>query len=245
MVGSLDGQYRKRPTKIGILAMVFIAVGAISISVIWGTLHKSSTFAVKTQNNSHSLLLAFLGVMTLLAMAVPAKFLERQPAEKSEGFPTANDPLLESKNRRKLFDSLEMEIKRSRRSQRSFAFLRVQIDGAEKFSIEHGQVAGDRVVRRLEQVLQANCRELDTVVRCGEDEFAVVIPEAGPDTVRLVTRRIRERLAGERKLPPISVRFGAAMFPEEGKSIDILMEAANRALFDVERVGTSQASLCA
>jgi diguanylate cyclase (GGDEF)-like protein len=244
-VGSLDRQNPKRPTKIVILAVVFIAAGAISVSVIWGAFHKSPTFAAKTQNNSHSVLLAFLGVATLLTMAVPAKFLERQRAEQNKEFPVANDPLIESETRRELFNSLEMEIKRSRRSQRSFAFLRVQINGAAKTSIERSRVAGDKAVSRLAQVLEANCRELDTVVRWSDDEFAVVLPEAGPETVRQVTRRIRERLAGGRKLPPIAVRFGAAMFPEEGKSMDILLEAANRALYEVDKIGVSQASLCA
>jgi diguanylate cyclase (GGDEF)-like protein len=241
MFAGTNGQYWKRSTRFVVLAAVFIAAGAVSASALWGTLHKSGTFAARTQNISRLTLLTFLGVVTMLSVALPAKFLERQRGEERERHQQGNDPLTVIESRRELFDSLDMEIKRSRRNQGSVAFLRIQFDGGNRTSNEYGHGAGDNPACRLAQVLQASCRELDIVMRYDHDEFAVVFPEAGPETVRHVTRRIREQLAGEPKLPPISVRFGAAMFPEEGKSIDTLLLAAERDLCGLKAARVAEA----
>jgi diguanylate cyclase (GGDEF)-like protein len=241
MFASLNGQYRKRSTKFVVLAIVFIAAGGVSACAIWGSLHKPTTLAATTQNISRLTLLTFLGVVSMLSVALPAKFLERQRGEERERLQQANDPLIVLESRRELFDSLDMEIKRSRRSQGSVAFLRIQFDGWNRTSNEYGHGAGDNPACRVAQVLQASCRELDIVMRYDHDEFAVVFPEAGPETVRHVKRRIRERLAGDRKLPTISVRFGAAMFPEEGKSIDTLLLAADRDLCGLKLARVAEA----
>jgi diguanylate cyclase len=236
-----DGQKWNRPTKIVILAIASITAGAVSISAVLGALHESATFSSTTPNISHLPLLAFLGVVAMLTVAVPAKFFERRRGEEWERLQQANDPLIVLESRRELFDSLEMEIKRSRRSQSSVAFLRIRIDGENKISNESGHGAGDNPLCQLAQVLQASCRELDIVARYDHDEFAVVFPEAGPEAVRHVTRRIRERLAGDRKLPQVSVRFGAAIFPEQGKSIDALLLAADRDLCGLKAAPVAKA----
>ena len=241
MFESLDKQNQKRPMKLMVLAAILIAAGVALMTGILANLHGGT----KSQNQSHLTLMAFLGVVTVLMLAVPVKFLERQRTDERERVPAGNDPLPELENRGELFDSLEMEIKRSRRSQRSFAFLKIQIDETNRINRQHGHIAGDKAACRLSQVLQANCRELDIVVRYGNDEFAIVLPEAGPETIGRVTRRIHDRLAGNRKLPPIPVHIGAAMFPEEATSIDALLEAADREIYDVKTIANPQTSLCA
>lgn len=230
MLGNWSRQNRKRSTKILILAIVFIAAGAVSISTIWGASPKSAALSSGTQSDSNSTLLTFLGVVTMLTVAVPSKFLERQHGEEREWLQQSSDPRTVLESRRELLDSLDMEIKRARRSQGTVAFLRIQIDGENKISGESGHDAAEIPLRRLAQVLQASCRELDIVLRYDEDEFAVVFPDAGPETICHVTRRIRQRSAGDRKLPPISLSFGAAMYPKEGESLNTLLLAADRNL---------------
>jgi diguanylate cyclase (GGDEF)-like protein len=248
MFGSSRTQNQKRPSKIAVSAIVSIVAGAaiaLTMTAIWGAVHKIAPFAARSQNGSHLTLLVFLGVATLLTIAVPAEFWERQRASEKQGFLATNDQLSELEDRRELFDSIEMEIKRSNRTHRPFALLRIQIDDLNRINSEYGDVVADKALCRLAQVLQAHCRELDTVVRYGDDEFAIVIPEAGPETVRQVTRRIRERFAGGRELPPLTINIGAARFGEDGKSIDVLLEAADRALYDVKGIASQQTSLCA
>lgn len=248
MVGSLYKQNQKRAVRIAALAIIYIVAGiaiAVSITAIWGAFHKVGSFAARSQNESRLTLLVFFGVVTVLTIAVPAEFWERSRAQEKDRFLTATDPVVQLENHRELFDSLDMEIKRSNRTQRPFAFLRIQIDGLQRINSERGHLVADKAVCRLAQVLQSHCRELDTVVRHGGNGFALVLPEAGPETVRQVTQRIRGRFAGHRELPSLSISIGAAVFGEDGKSIETLLEAAGRELYDVDGVASPQTSLCA
>jgi diguanylate cyclase (GGDEF)-like protein len=248
MFGRLDTQNQKRPSKIATSVIVCILAGttiAVSTTAIWETLHKIASLGARSQNGSHLMLLIFLGVVTVLTIGLPAEFWERQEAKKNERFLLTTDPLADLENRRELFDSLEMEIKRSNRTRRPFAFLLIQIDDLNRVRSQHGDLVAERALCELAEVLQANCRELDTVVRYGSDEFAIVIPEAGPETVRKVTRRIRERFAGGRELPPLVISIGAATFGEDGKTIDTLLEATDRDLYGIKKNAGAEASLCA
>jgi diguanylate cyclase (GGDEF)-like protein len=137
-------------------------------------------------------------------------------------------------NYRNLFDALNSEIKRSDRTRRPFAFLLMDMDGLKQINDQHGHLAGDRALCRLAQVLQSQCRELDTAARYGGDEFALVIPEAGADAALRVATRIHARLAGDGEFPRISVSIGMAVFPQDGKSIDTLLLAADRDLYDLK-----------
>lgn len=241
MVGSLDKQGQKRPKKIVVLAIIYIGI-AVWIAAIWGALH---SFAAGSQNNSHLMLLVFFGAITVLTIAAPAGFLERQRMEKQERFPIANHPAPESENRRELLRMLDVEIKRSNRTKRPFALLRIQVDDLNRINNERGHLARERALRLFAEVLQSNCRELDTVVRYGSYEFAVLLAEADPDTLGNVSRRIRQRLASDRKAPFFPIRIGAAVFGTDGKSVDSLLDGADPEFYDMKRFADSEKSLCA
>jgi diguanylate cyclase (GGDEF)-like protein len=167
--------------------------------------------------------------------AFGAEFLERQKAEGRALFFAASDPLTGLGNYRRFFDTLEAEIIRSGRSDRSFAFLLMDLVGLKKINETHGHLAGDRALCRLANILQKYCREIDLTARHGSDEFALIIPEAGAEAAHRIARRISERLAGDGEHPPLAVSIGAAVFPRDGDSIVTLLQAADRALVDVKR----------
>ncbi len=84
-------------------------------------------------------------------------------------------------------------------------------------------------------VLRVHCRGIDTAARYGGDEFALILPEAGAEAARQVARRISERLAHDGEQPPLSVSIGAAVYPQDGETIEMLLGAADRALYEMKR----------
>ncbi len=144
------------------------------------------------------------------------------------------DPLTGLSNYRTLITVMETEIQRSRRTGRPFAILLLDLDGLKGINDLHGHLTGSRAICRLANVLRSHSRAMDTAARYGGDEFAVVLPEAGADAATSVSRRICERLAKDGEVPQVTVSVGAAVFPQDGETIDALFNAADRKLYGMK-----------
>jgi diguanylate cyclase (GGDEF)-like protein len=186
-------------------------------------------------NESLLLLQAFIGVVAVMTMGFAAVLADRQRAEDRAMQVAVSDPLTGLGNYRKVMDALESEIKRSNRTRRSFAFLLFDLDGLKTINDACGHLAGNRALCRLAAILQAHCREIDTPARFGGDEFAIVIPEADAEVAHQIGLRIAARLSEDGELPPLSVRIGAAIWPENGVSIEALLRAADHRLYEMKR----------
>ena len=102
---------------------------------------------------------------------------------------------------------------------------------------DHGMVSRISVLSqncRLAEVLRAGCRSIDTAARFGGDEFAVVLPETGVESAKLAAHRLCERLINDGRRPALSVSAGVAICPMDGKEVETLLLAADRALYKMK-----------
>jgi diguanylate cyclase (GGDEF)-like protein len=148
-----------------------------------------------------------------------------------------SDSLTGLANYRRLINVLESELDRSNRTQRPFSVVLLDMDGLKAINDQFGHLTGSRALVRLSKILSNHCRAIDTPARYGGDEFALVLPEAGPDIATRVVTRVRERLAAEPERPPLSVSAGVASFPEDGNTPEQLLGAADRALYGMKHRG--------
>jgi diguanylate cyclase (GGDEF)-like protein len=146
----------------------------------------------------------------------------------------ASDSLTGLANHRQFFDVLESEIQRSRRTGRSFAILLFDLNGLKKINDQYGHLVGTRAIERIGEVLRNVSRSIDTPARHGGDEFALVLPESGASQAAQVAARILERLAHDGQEPAISASVGHAVYPEDGATIEQLMNAADTALYKMK-----------
>jgi diguanylate cyclase (GGDEF)-like protein/PAS domain S-box-containing protein len=146
----------------------------------------------------------------------------------------ATDALTGLANYRRLSEVLESEIKRSDRTGRAFAVLVFDLDGMKKINDRYGHLAGNRALCRLADIFRFSSRSIDTPARYGGDEFAIILPETGVNDAGLVALRIRERLANDHEEPALSVSVGLAVYPEDGTTIETLLQTADRALYKMK-----------
>jgi diguanylate cyclase (GGDEF)-like protein len=207
----------------------------LAATAIWGTLHGYGPFVRTTPHASLLLLQAFVGVVAVTTIALAAVVAELQRAEEKARELALSDPLTGLANYRKLIDTLDAEINRFGRTERSFTVLLLDLDGLKRINDRHGHLVGSQALYRLAEVLRIHCRSTDTPARYGGDEFAVILPETEKEAAFRVALRISQRLAEDRESPPLSVSIGVAVYPGDGETIEKLLDAADRTLYESKR----------
>jgi diguanylate cyclase (GGDEF)-like protein len=200
-----------------------------------GTLHGFGPFAVSAKNDSLLLLQAFMSIVAVTTLTLAVLTAERLRADEQILNLAVTDPLTGLANYRKLIDVLDLEIKRFGRTGRPFSILLLDMDGLKAINDEFGHLVGSQALRRLSHILRVHCRDIDTAGRYGGDEFVLVIPETGRKQALQVAQRIQQRVEEDEERPAIAVSFGAAVYPRDGETRDELLEAADRALYQMKR----------
>ena len=144
------------------------------------------------------------------------------------------DSLTGLANHRRLFEVLQAEICRSKRTEREFSLLLLDLDRLKEINDRLGHPTGDRALCRMAQILTDCRRSIDTAARQGGDEFALVLPETTAVAAALVARRICDLLARDSEAPTLSVSVGVASYPKDADTVGTLLYAADRALYDTK-----------
>ena len=143
----------------------------------------------------------------------------------------AKDSLTGLANYRSLVDTLDSEIKQSKRTGREFALLLFDLDDLKKINDRYGHPVGSQALCRLADTLSLSCRDIDTAARFGGDEFALVLPETSLESALLVSQRVSNNFADDGRDPKLSVSVGVASYPKDGEAIEPLLAAADVALY--------------
>jgi diguanylate cyclase (GGDEF)-like protein len=143
------------------------------------------------------------------------------------------DPLTGLFNRSQLFLTLEQEVSRTRRSDRGFCVLMIDVDGLKAINDSSGHLRGDEVLRALGTVIHGSIRTVDSAYRYGGDEFVVLLPETEIVGAFVVAEKIRigaeeVGLVAGGGDPITSVSIGLVSHPEDGLGAEELLVAADR-----------------
>jgi diguanylate cyclase (GGDEF)-like protein/PAS domain S-box-containing protein len=144
------------------------------------------------------------------------------------------DALTGLQNYRSLQDALETEIRRSARTGREFSLLLLDLDGMKEINDSFGHMEGNRALCRVAEIMRQCCREVDTPARFGGDEFAVVLPETVNADAWRLAMRIFNVLNADQSHPKVSVSLGCATYPFDGQSVENLLVAADKALYEMK-----------
>jgi len=160
---------------------------------------------------------------------------------------STHDSLTGLLNRREFDRILAEENERAKRFNRSFAVLMLDLDHFKRVNDTHGHPAGDRVIKTAAQRLARQLRSVDRIARIGGEEFAIVLTEVDHVTASEVARRIVTMMARQPVVLPdgttlaVTISAGSASMPKNGATPDVLVQAADKALYEAKARGRNQA----
>lgn len=159
---------------------------------------------------------------------------------------SVTDPVTGLDNRRRMMQSLQNEVLRSRRLKHSFAVLMADVDHFKAYNDAHGHLAGDRVLKHVAGILRQETRDVDSVARFGGEEFFVLLPETTAESASALADRIRRRVAEQPlEVGTITISIGIAEFPTHGDSGEALIEVADSALYEAKGAGRDRVIVAA
>jgi diguanylate cyclase (GGDEF)-like protein len=149
------------------------------------------------------------GLLALVAEDITA----RRKAEETIQERTFRDPLTGLANRALFLDRLEQSMERSRRRLNYlYAVLFLDLDRFKPINSSLGHAAGDKVLRAVAEKVKGVARGLDTVARCGADEFAVILEELKNSGEALrVAQRICKELSTPMEVEGHALHFSASV----------------------------------
>jgi diguanylate cyclase (GGDEF)-like protein len=142
-------------------------------------------------------------------------------------------------NRRRFERQLAREVARTRRYERPFCLLMLDIDHFKGVNDTHGHEAGDEALRRLGNTLQAGTRGIDTAARIGGEEFAIILTETDSRRGLEVAERLREEVKAT-EIPGaghVTVSIGLAECTVNFSDARELFSVADAALYEAKRAG--------
>ena len=120
------------------------------------------------------------------------------------------------------------------------ALLLIDVDHFKSVNDTYGHAVGDRVLKRVADILRQSFRSVDILCRIGGDEFAVVMTRVNSSMRQIVLNKIaraNEMLQHPKDdLPPVSLSVGVAFSDRDNPQGDIFRDA-DTALYRVKKAG--------
>ncbi len=184
---------------------------------------------------------AILSVLLIILSATVARLLIK--AQERIRTQSITDELTGLLNRRGL------DLVLSRRADNADVVLaRIDLDRFKQVNDILGHDAGDFVLTHVAKLMRQSTRQNDTLARVGGDEFVVLFAEeTGLSGARTVVSRLLEEITepvffGDKRCD-FGASFGIASSQLDGLSKDDLLNAADKALYEVKRSGRGAISV--
>lgn len=163
------------------------------------------------------------------------------------------DDLTGLHNRKFLAERIESETARARRYRSSLSCVLFDIDFFKVVNDMYGYECGDKLLRKIADMLKNLARKEDIVTRYGDEEFLVLLPDTSEENAYIFAERFRRDVEkaefypdGEDEPHPVKISGGIAEFPYLGDyddNADTLIRYAEHALYNAKTHGKNKVVL--
>lgn len=145
-------------------------------------------------------------------------------------------------NRETTMDSIKDILKNESKSKH--VLYMIDVDNFKNINDTYGHQSGDEYLIELAKEIKTHFRDQDVVGRIGGDEFFVLMRNI-PD-MDIVLKKAQDILDGIKNIDMgfgdvvISGSIGISVYPDQGRTLDILYAKADGALYEAKHAGKNQ-----
>ncbi|MFH1414807.1 MAG: GGDEF domain-containing protein [Elusimicrobiota bacterium] len=139
--------------------------------------------------------------------------------------------------RKHFFRRLEGEIKRARREDYKIAFIMADLDNFKNYNDTYGHPMGDKLLKDVSEIIRHNIYSSDFAGRYGGEEFAIYMPMADREGTIKKSQKIWKLVE---KDTPTTISMGISYFPDNAKTTETLIRAADTMLYKAKEEGKNR-----
>ena len=155
-----------------------------------------------------------------------------------------HDALTGILNRNSLYTHLKYMTTLSKRENKQFAMLFLDLDHFKNINDTLGHDIGDLLLKEVVHRIQPNIRQEDLFARVGGDEFVIVYAVEHREYLSVMIEKVMQLLRQPFKIQEhvlnISASVGVALYPDDGEDITGLMKNADIAMYKAKEQGRDQ-----
>ena len=177
------------------------------------------------------------------SVALISDISERKRSEETIQYLANYDVLTNLPNRNLFYEKMTWAIEQGRHKQVPFSVFLLDLDYFKEVNDNHGHDVGDELLVQTASRLQRVLGSQNTIARLGGDEFAVIVPgQSDPAELQQIACRYLAEVSKPFRLRQvkdcrISGSVGIARYPEDGKTIEQLMKAADQSVYAAKNSG--------
>src|ERR671939_1594395 len=183
-----------------------------------------------------------LETVTRLASDALANAMQHAEAESN----ALTDPLTSLPNARSMYLRFEQEASRARRTGHTFQVIMLDLDGFKQVNDTFGHKVGDKMLREIARLLNAQLREYDFLARYAGDEFVAIVQDLVGEQVEELRARIENAVlkfslhVRAEHAARVGISVGAATYGVDGETLDQLLIAADQAMYSAKSAHKEQ-----
>ncbi len=167
---------------------------------------------------------------------------ELQEKQERLNYLAYHDPLTGLANRLLFDDRLQHALDNAQRLGNKVALFFIDLDRFKNINDSLGHKTGDSVLKEVATRLAACIRAGDTLARLGGDEFVVISEQAEScQAISSLAEKIRQVLNSSVRMGSqdffVSGSIGISVFPEDGETVESLMQCADVAMYQAKENG--------
>lgn len=167
---------------------------------------------------------------------------EQKMIEKQVEFLAHHDTLTGLPNRMTAKTRCEQSIAYAKRNDSKVALLFIDLDDFKTINDSLGHALGDTMLRMVSIRLKRHMRQTDTLSRQGGDEFLMMLTDVHDiEDVSIVAQKLLAEFEKPFQLEhhtlSSSISMGIALYPDDGKHFEALLQRADTAMYKAKEAG--------
>lgn len=162
---------------------------------------------------------------------------------------TTTDMMTHLKLKHYFYTVLMEKLEISNSQKMPLSVLMLDIDFFKRFNDTYGHSCGDVVLQMVSKIIQQNTRNQDMAARYGGEEFVIMLCDTPIATAQKIAERIRNSIANldilyDGQHLSLTISIGVSEYtPEVDTTARVLVDRADKALYNAKQTGRNKVSL--